>query len=54
MAITEKAILLPLPKEMKDKLDRLAKKRRVSRTQLIRYLLSQALEQEQLRDKLSK
>jgi len=46
MAITEVSIRLVLPKELKNKLDRAAKKRRIPRLGLIRLALSDWLEAE--------
>jgi len=51
MAITETQILLSLPKELKKLIDQAARKKRISRSAIIRLAISQWLEQQGLREK---
>ncbi len=46
ISLTEKRILIGMPAELQRKLDREAKKRRISRSGLIRMVLSDWLERE--------
>jgi len=52
MAISETRILIALPKELKKQLDEEAKKRRITRSGLIRLAITQWLNQESLKENL--
>lgn len=52
MAITEFRTMINLPKELKKLVDQSAKKKRLSRSALIRLALSEWLEQQGLKEKL--
>lgn len=54
MAISETRILIALPKELKNQLDEEAKKRRITRSGLIRLAITQWLNQESLKENLER
>lgn len=54
MAISETRILIALPKELKTLLDKEAKKRRITKSALIRLAITQWLNQESLKENLEK
>ena len=54
MAISETRILIALPRELKKLLDREAKKRRITKSGLIRLAMTQWLNQESLKENLEK
>ena len=54
MPISEQVVIIRLPKELRTKLDRAARKRRITRSSLIRWILSEWLDQADLKARLER
>lgn len=54
MPISEQVVIVRLPKELRTKLDRAAKKRRIQRSSLIRLAISEWLDEQNAKEKLER